>query len=133
MNYCTYPDYDVGEPGSLIKRLIKKDLKRRYDLALGVENFLKKVEKAETLTPFEDSDEIIYLANDCYFEMRIPKTRTGGVVRIYFIKHPNDSKLLVLLDGELKKGKELKIKDRVKKRKFNFLQKVARGECKDAI
>lgn len=71
---------------------------------LLVEDFLKKLTPLKDLAELQKSKEIVPLREGLW-EMRIPKTRIGGVVRIYFCFKPADPESLVLLGAELKHDK----------------------------
>lgn len=93
---------------------------------LLVTEFLKKLERTESLDPYLKTQEIKYLPHLGYFEMRIPPQQRGGVVRIYFVRAWKDPNSLVLLDAELKKRTSSCIRDRTKKRKRAYIQSHSR-------
>jgi len=119
-----YPEPPDSTEEGAIQSFIRKDLKKRPDLRLLVEDFFDKVRNAQSLDPFFRNQTIAplkYINGDLY-EMRIPQKRGGGVVRIYFIKHPGDDGLLVLLDGELKKDTAPGKTGRAEKRMKDYLK-----------
>lgn len=99
-----YPSYLENDPDSDVRSFIRKDLAKYRELQVLVESFLGRVMEVSDLQPFFDSKQIAPLGADL-FEMRIPKTRRGGVVRIYFCRHPGNKRELILLDAELKHEK----------------------------
>ncbi len=105
MDCIFYPQHlNPNEEGS-VKEFIRKDLKKYNDLRLLVQKFLDRVYASGSLQPFFNDETISPLSYCGIFEMKIPKTRKGGVVRIYFCYHCKIDKLLVLLDAELKHEK----------------------------
>ena len=122
LKYLCYPDFEEHEEveTGFLERFLRRDLKKYPALKTKVLLFLKKVEEADSLRPFLVAETISYLYGDGYYEMRIPPTQRGGVVRIYFIRVKDNNDTLLLIDAELKKGKASKIKDRIKDRMKNI-------------
>jgi len=111
MHYVFFPDteehsqttaYDkeTGPVGKELSALAKK----RQDLFLDVYTFLEKIAKITDLTPYYKSEQMKALGSDLH-EMRIPKTRSGGVFRIYFCYSRSKEAYLILLEAELKHKK----------------------------
>lgn len=123
MKLMFYPKPLDSKEEGLVQEFIRKDLKKRYDLRLLVDVFFEKVRKSNSLDPFY-ADETIEPLKKGIEEMRIPKTRKGGVVRIYFCKHPQTPDLLVLLDAELKKDTQPSKIDRAIERLYNFQKSI---------
>lgn len=126
MKFSFYPKHLHPEEEGDVETFIRKELQKRPDLRLLVNKFLDRIRKTESFEPFYQDETIEYLAGDEIYEMRIPKTRSGGVVRIYFVMHPQVDGLLVLLDAEIKHGKPGKRKGRAKERKKTFLSDLQR-------
>jgi|WetSurMetagenome_2_1015567.scaffolds.fasta_scaffold23538_4 phage-related protein len=111
MHYVFFPDTEehsqttaytkeTGPVGKELSVLAKK----RQDLFLDVYTFLKKMTEVTDLTPYYKSEQIRALGSDLH-EMRIPKTRSGGVFRIYFCHSLSKEAYLILLEAELKHKK----------------------------
>nr|WP_321305695.1 hypothetical protein [uncultured Sphaerochaeta sp.] len=124
-----YPLTAKDEGFSRIEKFVRKELRKRKDLAILVQEFLKRVKKSSTLQAFKDVEEIADLefATTCngrdkvrLQEMRIPIQRKGGVVRIYFIESRYSKNKLLLIDGEIKHKKSSNIKDNVKSLIFSL-------------
>ena len=118
-----YYSEDKNKEDTRFKKFLKKDLQKRKDLKILVESFIVKVTDSKTLDPFLATEEISSLElirtregkeETRLHEMRIPKARKGGVVRIYFIQSKYNSSCILLLDGEVKHGKQSAIKDFMK-------------------
>ncbi len=107
MDFKWYPEPLTEDETPSVKEFIQKVLntkkKRRYFLL--VNEFLKKLSECDSIDPYVKCQMILPLKKGLY-EMRIPKTRKEGVVRIYFQFHPYLKTTLVLLDAEFKKEKE---------------------------
>jgi hypothetical protein len=127
MRFLYYPKHLYPEDEGDVETFIRKDLKKRLDLRSLVDDFRQKVQGATSLQPFYDDETIKYLAKDGIFEMRIPKTKSGGVVRIYFCHHPKIENVLVLLDAELKHDRTPQKTDRAKDRMKIFLNDLKKG------
>jgi hypothetical protein len=125
MKLMFYPEQLDSKKEGLVQEFIRKVLKKHNDLRLRVEKFFEKVRESKSLDPFYKDDTIAPLRG--ILEMRIPKTRSGGVVRIYFCKHPKIMDLLVLLDAELKKDTEPSKVDRALERLSIFQENL--GGC----
>lgn len=106
-----------GEEGR-IEKFIRKDLDKRKDLKKLVETFLDKLRISVSLQVFIDTEQISFLetvsmnkgkGETRLGELRIPKTKNGGVVRIYFIVNTFNSSKVLLLDGEIKHKTKPKI------------------------
>lgn len=115
--------YPLEKKEGRIEKFIRKELEKRKDLKKLVETFLDKLQFTVSLQAFIDTEQISFLEiistnegkeKTRLGELRIPKTRTGGVVRIYFIVKKNDSSHILLLDGEIKHKKQPKILGSVK-------------------
>lgn len=100
MNILWYRDYTDHQDDSVVWRTLKSALKKHPDVMARVEVFLKNVQAAETLTALEKSREVEHMGEKLH-EMRIPKTRKGGVARIYFA-YANEPNTIVILDAEFK-------------------------------
>jgi hypothetical protein len=96
-----YPDFLESNEGASVKAFIRKELAQYPDLRLRVEAFLEKLKVLLDPQPLFKSEHLAPLGNGL-FEMRIPKRRRGGVVRIYYCVGKDDQKTWVLLDAELK-------------------------------
>ena len=72
---------------------------------LKVETFLLTVKALTDLQDLLKSGQIAALGDSLY-EMRIPKTLKGGVVRIYFCHASENPQILFLLEAEFKHDKE---------------------------
>lgn len=121
MRVLWYPDgAEVGE-SSPVWNTLKRDLKKRQDLMLKVETFLRRVRGLTDLEPLLKSEEI-WALGDGLWEMRIPKTASGGVVRIYFCKDQAKPANLILLDAELKHKKAPARRDTAHKRMNEYRQ-----------
>lgn len=105
MRILWYPNFGEDSESSPVQNRLRKDLKKRHDLMLRVETFLKKVRTLAELSALENSGEVEALG-DGLFEMKIPKTASGGVVRLYFCYAESDAGTIVLLEFELKHNKE---------------------------
>lgn len=107
MRILWYPYLGDDNQDSPVQNRLRKDLKKRYDLMLRVETFLKKVRTLAELSALEFSGEVEALG-DGLFEMKIPKTASGGVVRLYFCYAEKQADTLILLEAELKHAKRPK-------------------------
>ena len=97
---------------SRVKGAVARELERleekHKDLALKVWDFLKRtIGSADELQVYYNDGHLFNLTGGLH-EMRIPKTRKGGVFRIYFCfkDFKESSGVLVLLDAELKHKRE---------------------------
>jgi putative component of toxin-antitoxin plasmid stabilization module len=100
LNVLWHRDYTDHQDDSAVWRTLKSALKKHPDVLLRVEVFLKKVQELESLDAHEKSGEIAPLGESLH-EMRIPKTRKGGVARVYFA-YANEPNTIVILDAEFK-------------------------------
>lgn len=114
--------YPLDEEGR-IGKFIQKDLNKRPDLKKKVETFLIRLENSISIQAFINTKQIKFLESvpmnygkekTKLGELRIPKTQTGGVVRIYFIVNANNPSQILLLDGEIKHKLKSDIKKSVK-------------------
>lgn len=90
-----------------IARFMKDLIKKRPDLATLVKSTLDEVNKSITLDLFF-RQEIAAKVDHCsepIYEFRIPKTRKGGVVRLYFGYQNNNNSIIHILAAELKNTK----------------------------
>jgi len=115
--------YPIEGDEGRIEKFIRKDLEKRKDLKKLVEIFLDKLRISVSLQVFIDTEQISFLEiipmnkgkeKTRLGELRIPKTKNGGVVRIYFIVNKFNSSRILLLDGETKHRKGPKIIGSVK-------------------
>ena len=81
---------------------LKKKQPELYSLTMKV---LRKMEKSASLQPFIDQ-EIIKPLRSPLFEIRIPKKRAGGVVRLYFCYVPGKEGCIQILEHEIKRGRQ---------------------------
>lgn len=101
MKLIWYPSCLESDEDASVKAFIHKDLAKFPELRLRTQTFLDKLKIVQDLQTLFNSEQLAPLS-DGLFEMRIPKRRRGGVVRIYYCVGGNDSNILVLLDAELK-------------------------------
>ena len=101
MKLIWYPDFLESFEGASVQAFISKELAKYPDLRLRVETFLKKLQALQDPQPLFNSEQLAPLGAGL-FEMRVPKRRRGGVVRIYYCVGKDDLKTWVLLDAELK-------------------------------
>jgi len=127
MRFSWYPQFLDPDATAKVQKFIQKDLKKYPDLLSRVRTFLVSVEKVENLDSYYKSGEMAKLEGALH-EMRIPPTRRGGVVRIYFCVNPEDSREIMLLDAELKHEKEPGRTDTANRRLKEYLAYLARGK-----
>jgi len=96
-----YPAAGEDANESPVWKRLKKDLSKHKELMLLVETFLDTVRRNGSLDLMLKSEQIGQLGDGLY-EMRIPKSKRGGVVRIYFCYSESNRQELILLDSELK-------------------------------
>lgn len=127
MKLVYYPENQ--EPGceGYVRRFLRKDLNKRYDLRTKVDSFFKKIVPMKDLGPFFRSEHLASLGGGLN-EMRIPPVADGGVVRIYYCEDSKDSSTLVLLDAELKHGKEPSRRDTARKRMAEYSHSCKRRD-----
>lgn len=101
MKLIWYPAFLESDEGASVKAFIRKDLAKHQDLRLRVEAFLAQLKDLQDPQPLFNTEQLAPV-RDGLFEMRIPKRRRGGVVRIYYCFDNDDRKTWVLLDAELK-------------------------------
>lgn len=104
-----YPDQDsLEDPLGPIGRFYKDLRKSHPDLWALVHQATKSVKDAPDLESLKNQKwvERISYSNYPLYEFRIPPQRRGGVVRLYFAYKKNNSKTIVILSAELKKGKK---------------------------
>lgn len=104
MNILWYPDFKKKRAALGIKNFISKDLVKHKDLPLLVELFFMKLEAMKDPGDLFISGQLAFL-REGLCEMRIPKQRRGGVVRIYFCFSRVEKATIVILDAELKHEK----------------------------
>lgn len=109
--------YPIEGDEGRIEKFIRKDLEKRKDLKKLVEIFLDKLRISVSLQVYIDTEQISFLEiipmnkgkeKTRLGELRIPKTKNGGVVRIYFIVNKFNSSRILLLDGETNTERALK-------------------------
>jgi phage-related protein len=104
-----YPDLSGENTGATsVFRTIEKLKRKHQELYSLVREVLLDVEKnCDDLSMYQKRAQVSRLRNSSepIWEFRIPKTRRGGVVRIYFCYHTGLSgdPMIVLLSMELKK------------------------------
>lgn len=107
MRIVTFPDLRPLRGGEgPVQKFLSSLRRKRADLWTLVDQLMRAVKDLENLKPYEQSEVVGKLGEikAPLYEFRIPKTKRGGVVRIYFCyKEPG---CIVLLDAELKKGHE---------------------------
>ena len=113
---CTENETEKGPIENFLSTLQKK----RSDLWSLVDETLRKVGEAENLDALIKSKYVGRLKRqkEPIFEFRIPPTKKGGVVRIYFCYKKKERNCIILLDAELKKRSEAageKIKEACKR------------------
>ena len=101
MKILWYPNYDEEGHGAAVKIFIRKELIKYKDLRFRVESFLKRLRVIPDIWILFNSEQIAFV-KDGLCEMRIPKQRRGGVVRVYFCFGKKEKDTIVLLDAELK-------------------------------
>ena len=97
-------EFEKEEQGD-VKEFLEHDLQKRNDLRVKVEVAIKKLCENNDQRPFFASGLLENLGDGLY-EIRVPKTCSGGVVRIYYCYPPGEPNTLELLTAELKKGKK---------------------------
>ena len=125
MRLLWYPEYSPDNSSSSVWKSLRKDLAKRHDLMLLVEAFLKKLAPIKDLAELQKSEEI-FPVGEGLWEMRIPKTRKGGVVRIYFCYKPDCPETLVLLEAELKHDKAGSGIPSARQRQTQYYEKLKR-------
>lgn len=114
MLFMFYPDttefsevnLDEIPKGNIAKEIVNLSKKHR-GLYLSVKVFLEKIKEADDLSVYFSTGTLLSLKEGLY-EMRIPPQQRGGVFRIYYCykELKESSKVLILLDAELKNEKE---------------------------
>ncbi|MEI6389316.1 MAG: hypothetical protein WCQ50_22135 [Spirochaetota bacterium] len=127
MKLLWYPDYGDTRDASSVYRNLAKDLAREKILLVQVEAFLERVESLADLGQMAQSEQVAPLGNGLH-EMRIPKVRTGGVVRIYFCHAIADHQTLVLLEAEFKHTKAAQKRPSAERRLSEYREREKRKE-----
>ncbi|HQL06034.1 MAG TPA: hypothetical protein PLU33_12950 [Treponemataceae bacterium] len=127
MTFTWYPQFLDAEAAPKVKEFLDKELKKRPDLYQLTKDFLKKLKKVESLDEYYKT-EIMEKLDGHLHEMKIPKKRPGGVVRIYFCYNPEDSLNLILLDAELKHKTKPERLDNAKKRLNQYQEYLNKGK-----
>ncbi len=100
-----YPGKPEEDPVDASTRKWIEKLKRKkpdlYSIAMKV---LKKMEESDSLQPFIDQGIVAQLSNPLW-EIKIPKKKAGGVVRLYFCKVPHREGYIHILEHEIKNGR----------------------------
>ncbi len=107
--YCDilYQDNIENNKGSVV-RFLEKLRNERPDLWTQVSVTLNKVMESSNLGIFERQGRVEKLKRTSVpiYEFKIPPTRKGGVVRLYFAFKKNDLNTIHILSAELKHKKE---------------------------
>ena len=85
------------------------DLKKKHPKLFAlVRTTIEKVKKSQNLSDLERQRWVSRLSEASLpiYEFRIPPTKKGGVVRLYFGYKKSDKNTIVILTGELKHKKE---------------------------
>lgn len=127
MTFTWYPQNIDPEEAPSVEVFIEKDLKKRHDLYSLVNKFLKRIKQTECLDEYYKTKQLYKLEGQLH-EMKIPKKRPGGVVRIYFCYNPEDSLNLILLDAELKHKTKPERLDNAKKRLKQYQEYLNKGK-----
>ena len=92
---------------SSIKKFFSKLQKKRPDLWTMTMNTLKKIETESNYIKILEGNEGVSrlrYTKEPIFELRIPPTKGGGVVRLYFGYKKNNNNIIYIFSAELKKG-----------------------------
>lgn len=108
MKVLAYPDNETDNSHGPIGRFLKDLQKNHVQLWSTVNSLLDKVKRKSNLDEYFATEWVKRLpkTKEKLFEFRIPPTRRGGVVRIYFGFKKDDPSTVILLSAELKKGKK---------------------------
>lgn len=89
-----------------VQKFLSSLKRKRADLWTLVDQQMRTARNLENLRAFELAEIVGRLGEvkAPLYEFRIPKTRRGGVVRIYFCYRTEEPGCIILLDAELKKG-----------------------------
>ena len=90
-----------------IDKLFSFLMSKHKDLWSLIKTTIEKAHEYSDLSVFEKQGIVGKLKNKLnIYEFRIPPTRRGGVVRLYFGYKKNDKNTIIILTGEFKKIKE---------------------------
>lgn len=108
MNVIFYPNLqEMDNVTGKIDKLFKFLRSKRPDLWRMVLTIIEKVNKYSNLDILERQEIVGKLRNKPHiYEFRIPPTKSGGVIRLYFGYKKNDKNTIVILTGEFKKKRE---------------------------
>jgi hypothetical protein len=138
MEFLFYPDPVIikssqevltSRPAGAVRKEIDDLSKKHKDLYTLVKDFLEKLLKSSDLSVYYRI-EWLYDLGDGLHEMRIPKTRRGGVFRIYFGYARNRPDVLVLFDAELKHKPEPDRISSARKKLQDYERRMMEGEKK---
>ena len=121
--YTEYKDED-GYVGKEISTLSKK--KKYFWIYAKVVDFLDKLADEDDLSKYFETGKLEGIG-DNIIEMRIPKTDSKGVFRIYYCNSElkSETGVSILLEAEFKKGEAQKIES-AKKRQKEYHESIMR-------
>lgn len=136
MIFLFYPDptecsqsVPLEKPTGPVRKEIISLTPKHKDLYLLVKDYLNKLLAMTDLSQ-EYQREVLFDLGGGLHEMRIPKTRRGGVFRIYFCYATDNPGILVLLDAELKHQKEPKKISSAQGKMEDYKRWVEKGKLK---
>lgn len=126
-----YPDISGGSPtaGSVLKFIdhLAKDEPKLYAMVRST------IDKLSIPGATMDSILPTWHGNLSHLsapirELRIPPTRSGGVVRLYYCIDKRSPNAIVILDGEVKKNNRASAYTKQAVKRYNELDKLYKGQ-----